>query len=166
MPAVFGHRWDRVIGLYPYLALGDLLMAVLLVPQAVLFARGLSAPIVVKQLFNLALLALVALLAVPTFGLEGFGLAYVASAVALLIVHFAARRVLFYRIGGVLPWLDAFGPPLFFPAVRAPERLVLLVPLALVGVLPASSRQLAGYAAEAWIAAAHRPGLRGARGGG
>jgi O-antigen/teichoic acid export membrane protein len=157
VPAVFGHRWTRVIDLFPPIALGDLLMTALLVPQAVLYAKGHNRPVIVKQVFNLAVLALVASLLVPTLGLSGFGIAYIASSVPLLIVHFAARRIVFYRTARTLWWLAAFGPPIFFPLVQWPYRLVLLVPLGLVLLRPSARTELAGYVSEAWMLVIRRP---------
>ena len=156
VPVVFGHRWTRVVDLFPPIALGDLMMTALLVPQAVLYAKGQNRPVVVKQVFNMAILALVAALLVPTLGLSGFGIAFAVSSVPLLIVHFAARRIVFYRTARTLWWMIAFGPPIFFPLVAWPDQLLLLVPLGLVLLRPSARRELAGYAADAWSAVVKR----------
>jgi PST family polysaccharide transporter len=156
VPAVFGHRWTQVIDLFPYIALGDLLMTALLVPQAVLFAKGQNRPVVVKQVFNLAVFGLLAALLVPTVGLDGYGIAFVGSSVPLFIVHFAARRIVDYSIERSLQWTIAFGPPMFFPLVPGLWKLVLLIPLGLVLLRPRARRELAGYAAEARSAIGRR----------
>jgi len=150
VPALFGHKWTPVVDLYPYLAFGDLLMAVFLVPQAVLYAKGRNGAVVAKQALNLLVLAVGALWLVPTLGITGYGIAFVASSIPFIIVYLAASRIVPIRYSRTGPWLLAFSPPMFFALPPWPWRLFLLAPLALIGIVPRMRRDLQLYARMAW----------------
>ncbi len=150
IPALLGKQWNAVIDLYPYLALGDLLMAVFLIPQTILNAKRKNLAIVIKQALSLVVLALVAFWLVPRLGLTGYGIAIVASAAPFFVVHVAARRIIPFRYNRTVPWLIAFCPPIFFPLVPSPWRVLMLAPVALVGIVPAMRHTLAVYSRTAW----------------
>jgi O-antigen/teichoic acid export membrane protein len=150
IPALIGRKWNSVIDVYPYLALADLLVAVFLIPQAILSAKGKTGALVIKQATGVIVLALVALWLVPKFGVTGFGLAMVAMVAPSAIIHVAARRVVLFRYTRTVPWLVAFCPPLFFALPPWPWRLFLLVPVALVVIVPSMRRDLGEYIETAW----------------
>ena len=161
IPALLGPKWHSVVHLYPFLALGDLLTMGFLVPQQVLYTKGRNGAVLIKQVGNLLVLALMALWLVPRWGITGYGLAYVASVLPLVVVLVAARRIVPIRFGRTTYWLAAFSPPLFFVFPPWPWRLLLLVPLGLVGVVPRMRRDLVDYTRMVWNALRRRTGGTG-----
>jgi O-antigen/teichoic acid export membrane protein len=157
VPLLLSRKWESVIDLYPYLAFGDLVMTVGLVPQAVLYAKKKNMAVVLKQLANLIIIAVVSVILVPVIGIQGFGIAWTLSVASLLIVHIGARRILYFGYSRTWPWLVAFCPPLFFQLVAWPWRVLLLLPLALIGIVPRMRKDLAEYTRTAWSSIRKQP---------
>lgn len=150
VPLFLGERWAAVMSLFPYVALNYLLMALFTMQTAALVVTGRNRSVLVTNLVALVLLYAGGLLLVPTLGLPGYGLTETLALAAQWVSHRAMRRAvpggLDYR--PALPLLAVLIPPLFFPAVPWPWRLVLLLPPALVLAHPRSRAQLRAQLAQ------------------
>jgi PST family polysaccharide transporter len=149
VPLLFSKKWNAVIDIYPYFAFSQLITTVGLVPQAILYAKNRNTAAILKQAVSLVIITVMAVILVPVMGTAGFGVASMISVVSLLIVHFGAQRIVHYNYTRTWPWLVAFCPPLFFQLVAWPWRVLLLAPLALVGIVPRMRADLREYSRTA-----------------
>lgn len=142
---LFGRSWAPVAAVFPYLGLAGLVASVFHIPTMLLYSRGANAVVTTKRLVGLGLTAGLAVALVPGLGVVGFGLASIAGLASVVIIHRSAQSIVRFGYGRSLPWLVAFGPPLFFSLAPWPERLLLLAPVPLVLVSRAARAQIAEY---------------------
>lgn len=128
VPLLLGERWRGVLALFPFIAFTFALQALFTMQTAALVVVGRNRAVLVTNLLALALLYCAGVVLVPRLGLRGYAITETLALAAQYVNHRAMRQVI---TGGVdyrasLPWLIAFLPPLFFPAVPWPWRLALL----------------------------------------
>jgi PST family polysaccharide transporter len=149
IPAIFGEDWAPAVDLYPFLAAGALLLAIVNAHFAVLYVLGRQLAIARISVLRLVLLAAAAAVLVPVCGLIGYGVAALAPFLALAVSDRQVRRLVPFRYGIAGWWGMAFLPVLcapFLPMAVGP--VLLAIPLA-VGFTPKARAQLAQYVALA-----------------
>jgi O-antigen/teichoic acid export membrane protein len=139
LPLMFGDRWDSVLLVYPFIALGSLVNAVFNMHSSVLYVLQRNWAVTTFHVVHIALFAGAAFLLVPRLGVMGYGLAEVVALVSYPIIHCYVALLFAFDYGRALPWLVAFIPPLSFPLVGFPWGLGLLA-FTLVPVLSAGAR--------------------------
>ena len=115
VPIAFGERWMPILQIYPFIAFGFLTNALFNIHSAVLIAINRPFDVILFHLTYVSLFALVVALAVPHFGLVGYGFGEIAAIPAYLLLHvYATRRVGSpdYQVG--LIWLCGAGIGLFW----------------------------------------------------
>ncbi|WP_082487313.1 oligosaccharide flippase family protein [Methylobacterium sp. Leaf89] len=134
VPLVFGERWLPVLDIYPYLALSYLTMAPFNMHTATLSVLNRNWPLAGYHVVHVALFAGVAAIAVPLYGLRGYGFGEVATLPAYAILHLILARTVGtpdYRLTAL--WWGAAAIGLFWRelgpwAIAAPFLALLLPP--------------------------------------
>jgi PST family polysaccharide transporter len=147
LPAMFGDRWDSVLLVYPFIALGSLVNAVFNMHSSVLYVLQRNWAVTVFHIVYILLFAGAALLLVPRLGVLGYGVAEVAALGSYPVIHRYVAQLFPFRYGRALPWLVAFVPPLFFPLLGFPWGLALWS-FTLGAVISSAARAQIG---EYWI---------------
>ena len=148
VPLAFGPDWMPILPLYPFIALGYLANAQFNVHAAVLIALGRQREVVAFHLAHVALFIGAAALAVPRFGVTGYGYGELAALPAYLLLHlFVARRVGSpdYAVG--LMWLAGAGLGLFWREIGLWTIAAPFVALA----MPASVRLIASHVDQIFL---------------
>ncbi len=92
LPPLFGNRWEATLIVLPFVALGALSVAAFTLPNSALLVVEKMKEVIAFQLAQIVLFGLTAALAVPRFGLLGYGMAEVAAIPSYLILLFFMRR--------------------------------------------------------------------------
>lgn len=145
LPWVFGHAWEPVVRVFPYIALGMIFQSVFSMETSVLYVVGRGRSVVPVHALHLALFAGGAAFCVPRFGVVGFGYGELIALVAYALLDRAVRRQFDVSYAEALPWVVAFTPPLF--ALYLPPKAVplLWLPLLLIALRNDQRSQLRSY---------------------
>lgn len=135
VPLLFGAAWTHALPLYVLLSLASVLGSLRFIQTTFLFSRGSNLAVAASSALSVAVLAAVAAVAVPIWGVDGYGVAALASLVDLWLVDRVVRRIVPVSYRAVLPLMGATAPLLFLPIVHLPWSLVLAVPLVAVSGL-------------------------------
>ncbi|SIR47432.1 oligosaccharide flippase family protein [Bosea sp. TND4EK4] len=142
VPLVFGARWAPVMDVYPYLAVGYLAAAPFNMHSAALSVLNRNKALAVAFAIHVALFASVAYLAVPRYGMIGYGMGEIAAILAYGAVHMALAREIGspdYRLAAV--WGGAAAIGLFWQQLGL---WTVAMPFAAL-LAPISLRRLASY---------------------
>jgi PST family polysaccharide transporter len=145
LPLAFGHDWLPVLSVYPFIALGYFVNAVFSMHSSVLYVLQRNREVLVFNVVHVTLFAGAALLFVPWFGLQGYGLAEVAALGSYVVIHIYVARLFEFSYERSLPWLLAFVPPLFVPLVGLPWGLGLCVCTVVAALSGTARSQLSEY---------------------
>jgi PST family polysaccharide transporter len=145
VPWVFGEQWSSVLKVFSFVALASIVNSVFNIQSSLLHVVARNRFVTYFHLVMIVVFFGSASLLVPRYGLVGYGLSEVAAFSSYWVVHRAARRVTRVSYRSVVPWLAAFGPPLFAPLVPGLWRAVLCLSLLLIVLSPARRRELLGY---------------------
>jgi O-antigen/teichoic acid export membrane protein len=145
LPAVFGHAWEPVVRVFPYIALGMIFQSVFSMETSALYVVGRGRRVVPVHALHLALFAGGAAICVPRFGVVGYGYGELIALAAYVFLDRAVRQLFAVSYAEAVPWMIAFTPPLF--ALYLPPAAVPLLWLPLLAVaLRATQRdQLRSY---------------------
>ena len=134
--------WAPTTEVYPFIALGGFAFAIFSVQWALLFVLGRNRAVARYTALNVALFVVAAAVALRVLDdpIWADGVGEAVSYVALISMHLSAGRPFHLDYSRLVPWLVGFLPPLASPFVPLPWRLLLLVPLAVVVVLPQQRR--------------------------
>ena len=146
LPAVFGHRWEPVVHLFPYIAIGMIFQAVFNMETSALFVVDRGRSVVPVHAAHVALFVGGATLCVWQFGVVGFGYAELIALAAYLLLDHKVRSLFAVSYRDALPWVAAFIPPLFALHVSAAWVPALWVPLLAVAASRRRRAQIRGYA--------------------
>lgn len=139
VPILFGERWAPVMDIYPYIALSYLMMTPFNMHSAVLSVLRRNHDLAVCFLFHIALFAGVAYLAVPRYGMIGYGFGELATLPTYFLMHVYLKRAVGspnYALTSI--WWCATAIGLFWHelglwAIAAPFA-ALLLPISLRGL--------------------------------
>ena len=146
IPFVFGPSWSPAVSVFALLGAASVLNAPLTVQMALLFSRGRNQAVAVGGILSTLIVFGAAFLFVPLLGIDGYGVAVIASTVAWLVVYRQARRIERFNPYRPIPWIVALVPPVLSPLLPWPANLILLAPLSLLFVVPDMRRQVRTYA--------------------
>jgi PST family polysaccharide transporter len=132
VPVAFGHEWVKALPVYSLLALATVLGASGFIQTAYLYSRGRNMAVTGAAAIQSVVLAGVAAVLVKPIGLEGYGVAWIASLVWLLYADRAVRKMFSFSYRRILPWVIALGPAALFPLPPLPWAYLLLAPLLLM----------------------------------
>ena len=139
VPGAFGEQWSPVLRVFSFVALASIVNSVFNIQSSLLHVVARNRYVTYFHLVMIVVFFAAASLLVPRYGLVGYGLSEVVAFSSYWVVHRAARRVTRMSYRSVVPWLAAFGPPLFAPLVPGLWRAVLCLPL--VAILGSSARR-------------------------
>lgn len=145
LPAVFGHKWEPVVRVFPYIALGMIFQSVFSMETSVLYVVGRSRSVVPVHVLHLALFAGGAAVCVWRFGVVGFGYGELIALAAYVLLDRKVRDLFAVSYRHALPWVLAFTPPLFALYVPAPAVPLLWLPLVVIASQRRQREQIRGY---------------------
>jgi O-antigen/teichoic acid export membrane protein len=145
LPAVFGHRWEPVVRVFPYIALGMIFQSVFSTETSVLYVLGRGRSVLPVHALHLALFGGGAALCVWRFGIVGFGYGELIALAAYVLLDRKVRQVFAVSYLEALPWVVAFTPPLFALYVPAPAVPLLWLPFLAIALQPRQREQIRGY---------------------
>ena len=145
LPAVFGDKWEPVVRLFPYIAIGMIFQAVFNMETSALFVVDRGHSVVPVNAAHVALFAGGATLCVWQFGVVGFGYAELIALAAYLLLDHKVRSLFAVSYREALPWVVAFIPPLFALHLPAAWVPLLWLPLLAVAVQRRQRAQIRGY---------------------
>lgn len=142
LSVVFGHRWEPVMEVYPYIALGYLTNAQFNIHSSILYVLRRNAAVSWFHVCHVVLFAGVAWVAVGQWGVVGYGVAEVVALLSYPVIHRSVRLAVGspdYTVSGL--WWVCLAIGLFW---RQLGSWAIVVPA--VGLLcPPSLRQLKAY---------------------
>jgi len=142
LSVVFGHRWEPVMEVYPYIALSYLTNAQFNIHSSILYVLRRNAAVSWFHVCHVALFAGAAWIAVGRWGVVGYGLAEMVALLSYPVIHRSVRMAVGspdYTISGV--WWVCLAIGLFW---RQLGSWAIVVPI--VGLLcPPSLRQIKVY---------------------
>jgi len=103
VPAVFGHQWAQALPVYSMIAFATVLGASGFIQTAFLYSRGRNMAVTGAALIQSVALAGVATLLVKHIGLDGYGIAWIASLVWLIYADRMVRRMVSVSYRRMLP---------------------------------------------------------------
>jgi O-antigen/teichoic acid export membrane protein len=139
VPLLFGQRWLGVMDVYPYIALSYLTIATFNMHSALLSLVNRNVDMVIFGACHMVLFAGTAALAVPAFGMVGYGYGEIATLPAYFLMHLFVSRAVGapdYRLTGL--WWSAAAVGLFWRQIGYWAIAVPFIALA----LPASVTRL------------------------
>lgn len=142
VPVLFGERWAAVMDIYPYIALSYFTIAPFNMHSATMSVINRNHELAVYHAVHILIFATVAYLAVPAFGIYGYGYAEMATIPAYILMHLFLARAIGspdYRLTAV--WWAAVSIGLFWKELGL---WAIAVPFAAL-LLPASIRRLRHY---------------------
>lgn len=145
IPAVFGHQWEPVVRVFPYIALGMIFQSVFSMETSTLYVVGRGRSVVPVNALHLALFAGGAALFVPSSGVVGYGYGEMFALGAYVLLDRRVRHVFAVSYRDAAPWVAAFTAPLFTLYLPTPAVPLLWIPFAVVALR--RRRQLHGYLA-------------------
>jgi O-antigen/teichoic acid export membrane protein len=142
VPLLFGQQWKGAIPVYCLLALAAMLNAPSVIQCTFLLARGKNLRVAVVGVISTSVLVVTSIVLVEHFGTVGFGIATLIALIDTVYSDRMVRRVtdFGYRTFGILT--VALAPPVLFPLVPMPYGLLLLLPLALLVVVPTMRHEM------------------------
>jgi O-antigen/teichoic acid export membrane protein len=149
IPAAFGEQWSGALEVFPFLAAAYVLTAAFSLHTSLLYVMRRNERVAAVNAARLTLLVALCAALAPLAGVQGFGIALLASQLGCFLLDREVRRLFDYRFRRAVPWLLAFLPPVFVPLVGLPVGLLLWLPAALVAVAPLPRTTLAAYARTA-----------------
>jgi len=134
VPVAFGHQWTEALPVYSLLALATVFGASGFIQTTFLFSRGRNFAVTGAAAIQSVVLGAVAVVAIKHIGLDGFGIAWLASLGWLLYADRVVRKMIPFSYDRLLPWVFVLAPPVLFPLTPMPWAFLLLVPLLLVAL--------------------------------
>ncbi|GAB6876180.1 oligosaccharide flippase family protein [Thermaerobacter litoralis] len=130
---VFGPRWNGVMEVYPFVALGVLVNALFALHSSALYVYKENWAVAWFHLVHIVLLFLAATFFVPHLGVKGYAWAEIMALVSYTVIHSQlVRRIGRPAYGPAGLWTLAFGIGLFWPVAGPvaglPIALLLLCP--------------------------------------
>ncbi|AGL03933.1 oligosaccharide flippase family protein [Desulfoscipio gibsoniae] len=144
-PGLFGDQWNKVLLIYPFIALSYLFNTVFNMHSSVLYVLRRNYEVTIFHTVYILLLTAGALLLLPRFGLLGYGIAEVLTLFSYVIIHYYVRRIFPVSYKNAIPWLTSFIFLLFSAMVDLPLNLLFGVPLLIVLAKPASRQKILDY---------------------
>jgi O-antigen/teichoic acid export membrane protein len=145
LPKLLGERWEPILIVYPFLALGSVINSVFNMHSSVLYVLGRNRKVALFHFVHLALLAGASLLLVPTLGILGFGLAEMVALAGYAVIHTQVTRIFPVSYRQALPRLVALVPPVFAVLLPPPWGLVLFLSSLIVILSPNQRQQIGEY---------------------
>ncbi|MGH8995498.1 MAG: oligosaccharide flippase family protein [Acidimicrobiales bacterium] len=141
VPLVFGHQWAPAIPLYSLLALFTVLGTAAFVQTTFLYSRGRNLSVMVVSIVHSVILAGASVVLVRHLGLKGYGIAWLATLVSIVVSDRVVRGMFSFSYSKVIRWSLVLGPAILFPILPMPLALFLLIPLLFL-ILPQMSSEL------------------------
>lgn len=141
VPALFGQQWVGAVHTYSVMAAVITLTAPSVVLGVYLLSRGRNLRILTSVALSVVVLAAAAVPLVMWLGPVGFGWASALALVDTVYLDHQVRKTVAVRYRMIVAFAFVLCVPILFPLAPMPEALVLLVPLALLGVVPALRRE-------------------------
>lgn len=138
VPLVFGKRWEAALVLFPLVAFEKCVDTLFNVHAWVLSIKRRNLPIMRARIVELVLFIGTAVVAIPRWGVIGFGIAGQASLLSYAVLHGSIKKLFRPGYRPSLPWLLALMPALaaaWAPPLAAP---ILAVPLAVMVLRPST----------------------------
>jgi O-antigen/teichoic acid export membrane protein len=145
LPAVFGHKWEPVVRVFPYIALGMIFQSVFSMETSVLYVVGRGRSVLPVHALHLTLFAGGAALCVWRFGVVGFGYGELIALAAYVLLDRKVRELFPVSYRDALPWVVGFTPPLFALYVPPLAVPLLWLPLVAIAVRRRQREQIRGY---------------------
>jgi O-antigen/teichoic acid export membrane protein len=145
LPAVFGHKWEPVVRVFPYIALGMIFQSVFSMETSVLYVVGRGRSVLPVHALHLTLFAGGAALCVWRFGVVGFGYGELIALAAYVLLDRKVRELFPVSYRDALPWVLGFTPPLFALYVPPLAVPLLWLPLVAIAVRRRQREQIRGY---------------------
>jgi PST family polysaccharide transporter len=161
VPAVFGDGWGPAVDLLPFVAVRYVLQAMNGAQASALYVLGEQAAVVRVALVRLIAAAAVAAVAVPLWGLKGFGLALLAPAIGFVGIHRVMKRHVPISYKDAMVWALAFMPTCFVGLVGLPAGLALCLTMPIFLSTATARRRLREYGG--YLRRALRPRAAAAR---
>jgi O-antigen/teichoic acid export membrane protein len=158
VPLLFGSAWTPVISLFALMACARTLSSPAALQSTLLFSRGRNLAVAITVAITTSVLFLVAWLAVPRLGVDGYGVAVLCTAVTVPITDRLARQVVDFSYLDALPFAVAILPLFFVPLLPWPEAALLFSPAVTVTLVAPSRRSMTGTLRT--TLASLRPALR------
>jgi PST family polysaccharide transporter len=132
LPLLFGERWQPVLLVYPFISLGTLVNTVFSMHSSALYVLRRNWSVTWFHLFHIFLLSAGAFLFVRGLNVLGYGLAEVIALLSYILIHFQVAKLFRLSYAQAIPWVLAFGPPLFATLVPNEWIIFLWLPFAAV----------------------------------
>jgi len=145
LPFLFGERWEPVLTVFPFIALGYLINALFNLHSSVLFVLAQNRKVAVFHIVHIVLFAAAAFVLVPAFGIVGYGLAEIVALLGYAVIHIQISRVFPVSYRMAAPMLLAFAPAVFAALLPPPWGLLLLAPVLVVFFRRKQQTQLKEY---------------------
>jgi O-antigen/teichoic acid export membrane protein len=145
LPAVFGHKWEPVVRVFPYIALGMIFQAVFSMETSVLYVVGRGRSVLPVHALHLALFTGGAAVCVWRFGVVGFGYGELIALAAYVLLDRKVRQLFAVSYLDALPWVVAFTPPLFALYVPPAAVPLLWLPFVAIALRRRQRDQIRGY---------------------
>jgi O-antigen/teichoic acid export membrane protein len=142
VPMAFGRRWETVIQIYPFIALGYLSNAMFNLHSSALYTLKRNWDVTVFHLVHIVLFCGSAILLLPRIGVIGYGVAEVIALPSFLVIGvFVLRTIgtIHYRLATV--WWIGLALPLFWQTLGSWTCLALLA----ATLWPGTLRELKRY---------------------
>ena len=94
IPLVFGQQWDPIMGLFPFVALSYLVNAQFNMHSSALLVLHRNFDVFVSSFANVIILAATAWVAVPLFGISGYGWGEIAAILSYYALHYSLSKCL------------------------------------------------------------------------
>jgi O-antigen/teichoic acid export membrane protein len=148
VPTLLGSRWQPILGIFPYIALGSLINAVFNMHSAALYVLRRNGAVALFHAAHIVLFAGGAMVLVPSVGLIGYGLAELVAVAGYVVVHWQITKLFPVSYRGTLPWLLGLAPAIFAMLLPLPWTLLPVLPVVVLLCRRDTRRFLARYARE------------------
>lgn len=148
VPVLLGSRWQPIVDIFPFIALGSLINAVFNMHSSALYVLRRNGEVALFHAAHITLFAGSAFLLVPSVGLVGYGLAEIVAVSGYLVVHRQVTKLFPLSYRGALPWLLGLGPAIFTVLLPLPWTFLPVLPVIALICRRDTRRVLQGYARE------------------
>lgn len=132
IPAVFGERWNTILVVFPFIAVGSLTNCIFGLHSLVLYLLNRSWEVTLFHCLHIALFAGGALILVPQVGLKGYAWAEIGALVSYAAIHyFLSKELKSIEYSGALLWYAATLPVIATSGFDHPLHYACLLLLAL-----------------------------------
>jgi O-antigen/teichoic acid export membrane protein len=135
IPDLFGHEWAASLPIYCLLSLAFVLGTVAQIEASLFYALGRNMTVAVTAALQVIILAVLSVVFVKLWGVNGFGIASVLALAAFFYGDHQMRKLATYSMKLTLLISLILSPSLFLPMLPPPVGLLLLVPWVLFLVI-------------------------------